>query len=134
MANHPRGRCHRSGHPMDKWIAFIAQETEREEIYLVRPNGEGLHQLTKTGHDVFQFEWSPDGKQLAVIFNRNGAFRLESRRSGNRLQSTDLRSGSGIHSNPNWAQDGSFITFEYESPSFRLIYIEWILPADKSHN
>jgi dipeptidyl aminopeptidase/acylaminoacyl peptidase len=28
----------------------------------------------------------------------------------------DLRGGSGIHSNPNWSPDGSFITFEYESP------------------
>ena len=101
--------------PDGKWIAFIAQETEREEIYLVRPNGEGLHQLTRTGHDVFQFDWSPNGEQLAVILNRNGAFDLTlvDAESGSIL---DLRSGSGIHSNPNWAPDGSFITFEYESP------------------
>jgi dipeptidyl aminopeptidase/acylaminoacyl peptidase len=33
----------------------------------------------------------------------------------------DLRSGLGVHSNPNWSKDGSFITFEYESP---------ILPPD----
>ena len=101
--------------PDGKWIAFIAQETEREEIYLVRPNGEGLHQLTRTGHDVFQFDWSPNGEQLAVILNRNGVFDLTlvDAESGSIL---DLRSGSGIHSNPNWAPDGSFITFEYESP------------------
>ncbi len=101
--------------PNGKWIAFIAQETERDEIYLVGPNGEGLHQLTNTGHDVTQFEWAPNSQQLAVIFNRSGAFDLS-------LVETetgaivDLRSGAGIHSNPNWAQDGSFITFEYESP------------------
>ena len=101
--------------PDGQWIAFIAQETERDEIYLVRPNGEGLHQLTNTGHDVFQFEWSPNGKQLAVIFNRNGAFDLSlvEVETGSVI---DLRSGTGIHSNPNWSQDGSFITFEYESP------------------
>jgi len=96
-------------------IAFIAQETERDEIYLVRPNGEGLHQLTNTGHDVTQFEWSPDSKQLAVIFNRSGAFDLSlvEAESG---AVVDLRSGAGVHSNPNWAPDGSFLTFEYESP------------------
>jgi dipeptidyl aminopeptidase/acylaminoacyl peptidase len=101
--------------PDGQWIAFLAQETERDEIYLVRPDGEGLHPLTHTGHDVMQFEWSPDGKQLAVIFNREGAFDLS-------LVETetgaivDLRRGAGLHSNPNWSMDGSFITYEYESP------------------
>jgi dipeptidyl aminopeptidase/acylaminoacyl peptidase len=101
--------------PNGEWIAFIAQETERDEIYLVRSNGEGLHQLTNTGHDVTQFEWAPDSKRLAVIFNRSGAFDLSlvETETGTVV---DLRSGAGIHSNPNWAQDGSFITFEYESP------------------
>lgn len=101
--------------PDGTWIAFLAQETEREEIYLIRPDGEGKHQLTNTGHDVFQFEWSPDGKQLAVVFNRNGAFDLSlvDVETGSIV---DLRSGTGIHSNPNWASDGSFITYEYESP------------------
>ncbi|HLA07933.1 MAG TPA: S9 family peptidase, partial [Anaerolineales bacterium] len=101
--------------PDGKWIAFIAQDTEHDELHLVRPNGEGLHQLTKAGQDVFQFDWSPDGDQLAVILNRNGAFDLSlvEAESGSVL---DLRSGAGIHSNPNWSGDGSFITYEYESP------------------
>jgi dipeptidyl aminopeptidase/acylaminoacyl peptidase len=101
--------------PDGKWIAFIAQENEREEIYLVKPNGEGLHPLTNTGNDVFQFEWSPSSRQMAVVFNRRGAFDL------NLLEVetgtiTELRSGLGIHSNPNWAPDESFISYEYESP------------------
>jgi dipeptidyl aminopeptidase/acylaminoacyl peptidase len=101
--------------PDGKWIAFIAQESEREEIYLVRPNTEGLHPLTNTGYDVFQFEWSPDGRQMAVILNRNGAFDL-SLLEVETGSVTDLRSGLGVHSNPNWSPDGSFITYEYESP------------------
>ncbi len=101
--------------PDGVWIAFIAQESERDEIYLVRPNGEGFHQLTNTGHDVAQFEWAPNGKRLAVVFNRNGAFDL-SLVEAETGAVEDLRSGQGVHSNPHWAQDGSFITFEYESP------------------
>ena len=101
--------------PDGQWIAFIAQEAEREEIYLVRPSGEGFHQLTNRGHDVFQFEWSPDGRQMAVVLNRNGAFDLclVEVETG---EVSDLRSGRGMHSNPNWGPDGTFITFEYESP------------------
>ena len=101
--------------PDGQWIAFIAQETERDEIYLIRPNGEGLHQLTNTGHDVFQFEWSPAGDQLAVIFNRNGAFDLSLAEVETGVVN-DLRSGTGAHSNPNWDREGRWLTFEYESP------------------
>ncbi len=101
--------------PDGRWIAFTAQETEHDELYLIRPNGDGLHQLTRAGHDVSQFEWSPSGRQLAVVLNRNGAFDLSlvDVESG---ASVDLRSGAGFHSNPNWAPDESFITYEYESP------------------
>ena len=53
--------------------------------------------------------------QMAVILNRNGAFDL-SLLEVDTGAITDLRSGQGFHSNPNWAPDGSFITFEYESP------------------
>jgi dipeptidyl aminopeptidase/acylaminoacyl peptidase len=101
--------------PDGQWIAFLAQETERDEIYLVRPNGEGLHQLTNTGHDVAQFEWSPNSKQLAAILNRNGAFDLSLVEAENGSIS-DLRSGAGVHANPNWSPDSSFLTYEYESP------------------
>ena len=96
------------------WIAFISQETEHEELYLIKPDGDGLHQLTKFGHDVPGFDWSPDGRQLAVVINRNGAsdLTLLETESGSAL---DLRSSPGVHSNPNWSKDGSFITFEYES-------------------
>ena len=101
--------------PDGQWIAFIAQETEREEIYLIPPDGEGLRQLTSTGNDVFQFEWSPNGREMAVIFNRNGAFDLTlvDVETG---AVTELRRGMGMHSNPNWGPDGSFLTFEHESP------------------
>jgi len=106
--------------PDGKWIAFIAQETEHEELYLIRPNGEGLHQLTTAGQDIASFDWSPNGKQLVVTINRDGAhvLTLVETESGSVV---DLRSGLGIHSNPNWSKDGSFITFEYES---------YILPPD----
>jgi len=106
--------------PDGSWIAFIAQETERDELYLVRPNGEGLHRLTETGYDVAQFEWSPNSKLLAVIFNRGGSFDLSLIEAETGAIS-DLRTGTGFHANPNWARDGSFITFEFESP---------LLPAD----
>ena len=52
---------------------------------------------------------------MAVIFNRSGAFDL-SMIEVDTGEIVDLRGGLGIHSNPNWSPDGSFLTFEYESP------------------
>ena len=102
--------------PDGNWISFISQETGREELYLIKPNGEGLHQLTKVGGDIFQYEWSPSGKQMLVVVNRSGSFELMllETESGSTVE---LRSEAGIHSNPNWAKDESFITFEFESPT-----------------
>ena len=102
--------------PDGKWISFISQETGREELYLIKPDGEGLHQLTKTGHDIFQYEWSPSGKQMLMVVNKSGSFELMlvETESGSMVE---LRSEAGIHSNPNWAKDESFITFEFEGPT-----------------
>ncbi len=102
--------------PDGKWITFISQETGREELYLIKPDGEGLHQLTKTGRDIFQYEWSPSGKQMLVVVNRNGSFELMLLETETGAM-VELRSGTGIHSNPNWARDESFITFEFEGPA-----------------
>jgi len=102
--------------PDGKWISFISQETGREELYLVKPDGEGLHQLSKAGLDIFQYEWSPTGTRMVVVVNRNGSFELMvlETKSGSM---SGLRSEAGIHSNPNWAKDETFITFEFEGPT-----------------
>jgi dipeptidyl aminopeptidase/acylaminoacyl peptidase len=108
--------------PDGKWISFISQETGREELYLIKSDGEGLHQLTKTGHDIFQYEWSPSGKQMLVVVNRGGSFELMLLEAESGTLA-GLRSEAGIHSNPNWAKDESFITFEFEgSTAFPDLY------------
>ncbi len=108
-ATHPRPS------PDGKWIGFISQESGHEEIWMVKPDGEGLHQLTKSGQDVQEFEWSPDSRQLAVIFNRDGRYDL-SLVEVDTGRCSDLRSTQGVHQNPNWSADGKSISYEFESP------------------
>ncbi|MFN8412611.1 MAG: S9 family peptidase [Anaerolineales bacterium] len=102
--------------PDGNWISFIAQEGQHEELFLIKPNGDGLHSLTSANQDIFQYEWSPNGKQILAVVNRGGSFKLIliETESG---QISELRGGPGIHSNPNWSSDGSFVTFEFESPT-----------------
>lgn len=101
--------------PDGKWSSFISQEAGHDDLWMVRPDGEGLHQVTKLGYDIAQYQWSPDSSKIALVVIRQGSLDLFvwEQASGS---STELRSGMGVHSNPNWSPDGSFITFEYETP------------------
>ncbi|MFL7871571.1 MAG: prolyl oligopeptidase family serine peptidase [Anaerolineales bacterium] len=106
--------------PDGQWISFICQEAGHDDLWMVHPDGEGLHQVTKLGYDIAQYEWAPDGSQIALVVIRQGSFDLLVwEQAGASL--SELRTGMGFHSNPNWSPDGKFLTFEYESP---------ILPPD----
>jgi len=106
--------------PDGNWVSFICQEDGHDDLWMVKPDGEGLHQVTKLGYDIYQHQWSPDGTRIALTIIRQGSFDLGVwEQAGGSL--IDLHTGVGVHSNPNWSPDGKSITFEYESP---------ILPPD----
>ena len=50
--------------PDGRWIAYAAYDAEtlRADLWLVRPNGDGLHRIAR---DVGAFAWSPGGRRLA---------------------------------------------------------------------
>lgn len=102
--------------PDGSQIAFISEQSGYNEIWLVRPDGEGLRRLTHAGMDFSDIAWSPDGSRLACTVNRRGAFDLAlvDSQSG---ELTFLRSCLGYHARPCWSPDGSFLTFEYEDPT-----------------
>ena len=101
--------------PDGSWIAFISQEAGWNDLWLVRSDGGGLHQVTNIGADISDIEWSPDGSQIACTVNRNGSFDLGcvEVETG---EVRNLREGLGYHSRPQWTPDGSSLTFEYDSP------------------
>ncbi|MEI8133027.1 MAG: S9 family peptidase, partial [Leptolinea sp.] len=112
----PKIRAHQPRWSHDgQWIAFFAQENGHDDLWMAHPNGEDLRQITSLGCDIVQFEWHPDRMQLLATVNRSGAFDLAliDPLTG---ELTDLRTGTGLHFNPQWSKSGEFITFEYESP------------------
>lgn len=106
--------------PDGQWLAFLSQRSGYNEIWLMRGNGQDLHQLTTAGADIGEFTWSPDGKQLACTVNRGGAFDLAlvSVASG---ALTDVQRGKGVFAQLNWLPGGKGLVVAYE---------DWSKPPD----
>jgi dipeptidyl aminopeptidase/acylaminoacyl peptidase len=94
-------------------IAFLSQRSGWTEVWSVRPNGEGLRQVTQLAQDVAQFAISPDGLLVAATVFREGAVDLLVMPFLGGEPRT-LRAGKGHFANPCWSPDGSFLTTEYE--------------------
>jgi Tol biopolymer transport system component len=102
--------------PNGKWIAFLFEsvagagrgQTELD-VFLIHPNGKGLHQLTHTVGSEGAPSWTPDGTRL--LFNgrhkgRDGTVVLTLRTGRARLLA-----GAASSSNPVWSPDGRTIAF-----------------------
>ncbi|GAB4435941.1 MAG: S9 family peptidase [Anaerolineae bacterium] len=99
--------------PDGQTIAFISERSGWNEVWLIRPDGAGLRQLTRLGRDVADIGWSPDGARLVCTLNNSGALELAllDAASG---EASILRGGPGVHSRPCFSPAGDFITVEFE--------------------
>jgi len=101
--------------PDGKWIAFLSQRTDYNQVWVIRPDGTDMRQVTDLGTNVEEFSWSPDGTRLAVIVNRRGRLDLAatSLTSG---KTEEVKVGRGVYSRPQWSPDGAHIYVEVEDP------------------
>lgn len=65
--------------PNGEYIAFLSspnlEDGARNDIYIVRPDGTGLRQLTDDGL-AHQMAWSPDGRRIAFVTHRDSNLAL----------------------------------------------------------
>ena len=57
-----------SGHswsPDGRWIGFLADRGDKQQIFLINPRGGDAKQLTDREDGVSDFDWSPDGTRIA---------------------------------------------------------------------
>lgn len=50
--------------PDGKWIAFLADRGDKNQLYVIRTAGGEAQQITKEDEGIGNFEWSPDGKRF----------------------------------------------------------------------
>jgi serine/threonine-protein kinase len=92
--------------PDGQWVAFYSAANPEGHVYVARPDGTGLRQVTgDTAVDRLP-RWSPDGRWLTFFSTRGGTFQLWKTRSdaGELTQLTDAHEGMVY---PVWSPDGS---------------------------
>lgn len=80
--------------PDDAWVAFKADRGEGAQIWLISPRGGEARALTAVEDGVSRFEWSPDGRSMAVaITDREDPERekLEKAYGGYAVEDRELR-------------------------------------------
>ena len=63
------------GASTDGKIAFVSSREGSPEIYIMNADGSGQTRLTNNPADVQEPGWSPDGRRIAFVSNRDGKFR-----------------------------------------------------------
>ncbi len=55
--------------PDGRWVAFLADRGDKQQIYLINPRGGEAHALTDVEEGVAGFQWAPDGQRIAFTSN-----------------------------------------------------------------
>ena len=55
--------------PDSKWIAFLADRGDKNQVYIIRTDGGEAQAITKEEEGINNFNWSPDGKKIAILMN-----------------------------------------------------------------
>jgi Tol biopolymer transport system component len=91
--------------PDGEWLAFNPGR-EQEDIFIIRPDGSSLRQLTNDLANDRRPRWSPDGKRIAFFSTRSGSYQVWIIDfDGSGLQQI-TEYGAGFNG-PVWSPDGS---------------------------
>ncbi|HEY2121157.1 MAG TPA: hypothetical protein VGH37_18370 [Candidatus Acidoferrum sp.] len=93
-------------------ISDQSQEDHRSLVYVLPITGGSPHRITKNAPSYWH-GWSPDGKTLAFVGERDGNFDIYSIPAEGG-QETRLTTAKGLDDGPEYSPDGKFIYFNSE--------------------
>ena len=96
--------------PDNEWLVFDTQTDKQEDIFVVKRDGTGLHQLTDDAYKERGARWSPDGKRIAFFSDRSGKWEIWAiNADGSGLQQITYATSTVV--NPVWSPDGTHIAY-----------------------
>jgi eukaryotic-like serine/threonine-protein kinase len=99
--------------PDGKWLVFHTGSPQ-EDLFLIRPDGTDLRQLTNDPARDRAPSWSPDGSRILFTSNRSGKYEAWTiRPDGSELTQVTKLSAHDVFG-PAWAPDGRHIGFTYQ--------------------
>jgi Tol biopolymer transport system component/DNA-binding winged helix-turn-helix (wHTH) protein len=97
--------------PDGAWLTFESTGTKQEDLFIIKPDGTGMRQLTDDPHKDRQLRWSPDGKRIAFSSDRTGSFEIWTiNHDGSNLQQLTFTAGRNA-AHPVWSPDGTRLAY-----------------------
>jgi len=108
--------------PDGKWIAYLADDTGTEELYVTDPKGNKTIQLTKNSEYLIQSPvWSPDSKKIAFRDLDKNLFYIDVKTRKKTLVDKSRRNLVFAY---RWSPDSKWLTYtKLEDNNFTSIYL-----------